>query len=53
MPGPGAGASWWMIDELGFDQSFLSRLDLITSVLTLSGLFLFRRFMAEKSIARS
>ena len=52
MPGPGAGASWWMIDELGFDQSFLSRLDLITSVLTLSGLFLVRRFMAEKSIAQ-
>ena len=52
MPGPGAGAGWWMIDELGFDQSFLSRLDLITSVLTLSGLFLFRRFMAEKSIAQ-
>ncbi len=41
-----------MIDELGFDQSFLSRLDLITSALTLAGLFLFRRFMAEKSIAQ-
>lgn len=52
LPGPGAGASWWMIDELGFDQSFLSRLDLITSTLTLAGLFLFRRFMAEKSIAQ-
>ncbi|CAL93770.1 putative permeases of the major facilitator superfamily [Azoarcus olearius] len=52
MPGPGAGASWWMIDELGFDQSFLSRLDLITSLLTLAGLFMFRRFMAEKSIAQ-
>ena len=52
MPGPGAGASWWMIDELGFDQSFLSRLDLITSALTLCGLFLFRRFMAEKTIAQ-
>ncbi|MCK2095308.1 hypothetical protein MX653_05035 [Thauera aromatica] len=51
LPGPGAGASWWMIDELGFDQSFLSRIDLITSTLTLAGLFLFRRFMAEKSIA--
>jgi hypothetical protein len=51
LPGPGAGASWWMIDDLGFDQSFLSRLDLITSGLTLAGLFLFRRFMAEKSIA--
>ncbi|MBR0568505.1 hypothetical protein J5J83_20470 [Azoarcus sp. L1K30] len=52
MPGTGAGAGWWMIDELGFDQSFLSRLDLITSALTLAGLFLFRRFMAEKSIAQ-
>ena len=52
MPGPGAGAGWWMIDDLGFDQSFLSRLDLITSALTLGGLFLFRRFMAEKSIAQ-
>ncbi|MCK0512280.1 hypothetical protein [Aromatoleum buckelii] len=52
MPTPGAGASWWMIDVLGFDQSFLSRLDLITSTLTLAGLFLFRRFMAEKSIAQ-
>lgn len=51
MPSPGPGASWWMIDELGFDQGFLSRLDLITSTLTLAGLFIFRRFMAEKSIA--
>lgn len=52
MPSAGAGASWWMIDDLGFDQSFLSRLDLIVSTLTLAGLFLFRRFMAENSIAR-
>ncbi|THF60733.1 folate/biopterin family MFS transporter [Pseudothauera rhizosphaerae] len=51
MPTSGAGSGWWMIDVLGFDQSFLSRLDLIVSTLTLAGLFLFRRFMAEKSIA--
>lgn len=51
LPGPGAGATWWMIDELGFDPAFLSRLDLITSTLALAGLFLFRRFMAERSIA--
>ncbi len=51
MPSPGAGVTWWMIDRLGFDQAFLSRLDLITSGLTLAGLFLFRRFMAERSIA--
>ncbi|MBN8448792.1 MAG: hypothetical protein J0M13_07280 [Candidatus Accumulibacter sp.] len=51
MPGPGAGSTWWMIDSLGFDQSFLAQLSLIASVLTLFGLFLFRRFMGERSIA--
>ena len=51
MPGPGAGSTWWMIDLLGFDQQFLAELSLIGSVLTLVGLFVFRRFMAERSIA--
>ena len=51
IPSPGAGLSWWMIDELGFDQQFLSLLSLIGSALTLVGMFLFRRFMAERSIA--
>jgi len=50
-PGPGAGSSWWMIDALGFDQQFLSVLSLIGSSLTLAGMFIFRRFMAEKSMA--
>lgn len=50
-PSPGAGLTWWMIDELGFDQQFLSVLSLIGSALTLGGMFLFRRFMAERSIA--
>ena len=49
-PTPGAGQTWWMIDELGFDQQFLSVLSLIGSALTLAGLFVFRRFMAERSI---
>ncbi|HQD81786.1 MAG TPA: hypothetical protein PK929_01845, partial [Quisquiliibacterium sp.] len=43
-------STWWMIDVLGFDQQFLSELSLIGSVLTLVGLFVFRRFMAERSI---
>jgi hypothetical protein len=50
VPGAGAGASWWMIDELGFDQQFLAQLSLIGSGLTLAALFGFRRFMAERSI---
>ncbi|WHZ23780.1 MAG: Folate carrier, cyanobacterial type [Nitrospira sp.] len=51
IPGPGDGATWWMIDTLRFDQQFLSVLSLIGSALTLVGMFLFRRFMAERSIA--
>jgi hypothetical protein len=51
MPTAGPGVTWWMIDELRFDQEFLSVLSLISSGLTLAGMFIFRRFMAEKSIA--
>jgi hypothetical protein len=51
IPTPGPGVTWWMIDELGFDQQFLSVLSLIGATLTLAGMFIFRRFMAERSIA--
>lgn len=51
LPGPGAGSTWWMIDELGFDQQFLAKLSLVGATLTLVGMFIFRRFMAERSIA--
>ena len=51
IPTPGAGATWWMIDELEFDQQFLATLSLIGSALTLMGMFIFRRFMAERSMA--
>ena len=51
LPNPGAGITWWMIDQLGFDQQFLATLSLIGAVLTLVGIFIFRRFMAERSIA--
>jgi len=50
VPGTGAGETWWAIDELGFDQQFLSELSLLTSSLTLLGMFIFRRFMAERPI---
>jgi len=51
IPGPGPGVTWWQIDVLGFDQQFLAELSLIASGLTLFGMFAFRRFMAEHSIA--
>jgi hypothetical protein len=50
VPSPGAGVSWWMIDQLGFDQPFFSVLSLIGSSLALVGMFVFRRFVADRSI---
>lgn len=50
VPGSGPGVSWWMIDQLGFDQPFFSVLSLIGSTLALAGMLVFRRFMAERSI---
>ncbi|GBF26237.1 folate-biopterin transporter [bacterium MnTg02] len=50
-PLPGAGAIWFEIDELGFDQQFIAILSFLTSCLTLVGMVLLRPLMATKSIA--
>jgi hypothetical protein len=50
LPGVGPGWSWFSIDELKFDEAFLAKLGAISSWLTLLGLFVFRRFMGERSI---
>jgi len=52
VPLPGAGATWWQIDVLGFDQHFLSVLTLITTLLALAGMLLLRPFMATTPIAK-
>lgn len=49
-PRPGDGATWFSIDELAFDQQFLSVLSLIASVLTLAGMVVLRPLMAHRSI---
>ena len=51
VPLPGAGATWFIIDQLGFNQQFLSVLSLIASCLTLVGMVLLRPVMASRSIA--
>lgn len=51
VPGPGPGVTWWMIDELKFDQQFLSVLSIIGSLMALVGLFVLRSWMADCSIA--
>ena len=49
-PLPGAGATWFTIDELGFDQQFLAVLSLITSLLALAGMIVLRPLMANHTI---
>jgi nitrate reductase NapAB chaperone NapD len=51
IPSPGAGAGWFVIDVLGFDQRFLSVLTLITSCLALAGMVLLRPYVATRTIA--
>jgi hypothetical protein len=51
MPSSGAGQQWWMNDVLHFNEQFFNVLNFIGSSLALFGMFLFRRFMAERSIA--
>ena len=51
-PGTGPGFTWFAIDELAFNEQFLSLLSLIISVLTLLGIWLFRSFMIHNSIVR-
>ena len=51
MPSTGAGSTWWMIDVLKFDQSFLAKLSLVAYALTLVGMFALRGYMARNSIA--
>jgi BT1 family len=52
VPLPGAGATWFEIDILGFDQQFLAVLYLITAVLTLVGMVALRPMMASKTISQ-
>jgi len=52
MPSPGPGLTWFEIDQLLFNERFLSILSLIASILTLVGIILLRPFMANNSIAR-
>ena len=51
MPSTGPGSTWWMIDVLKFDESFLAKLALLAYALTLAGMFALRGYMARNSIA--
>ena len=51
VPLTGPGVAWFEIDELGFDQQFISVLSMIGAALTLVGMFVLRPMMATHSIA--
>lgn len=50
MPGFGAGASWWQIDVLEFDEAFFGTLRQISSLLVIAGLFFLRGWMSRRPI---
>lgn len=50
MPGIGAGASWWQIDALGFDEAFFGTLRQISAVLAILGMFALRGWMSRRPI---
>ena len=50
MPSTGAGASWWQIDALGFDEAFFGTLRQISSILAIVGMFGLRGWMSRRPI---
>jgi hypothetical protein len=50
MPGIGAGASWWQIDVLRFDEAFFGTLRQISSILAIIGMFALRGWMSRRPI---
>ena len=51
MPPAGPGASWFMIDVLGFDKSFFGTLSQIGAGLAILGMWFFARTITERSVA--
>ena len=50
MPGIGAGASWWQIDSLKFDEAFFGTLRQISAILAIIGMFALRGWMSRRPI---
>ncbi len=50
MPTAGAGAGWWQIDVLGFDEAFFGTLRQIAALLAIAGMFALRSWMAKRPI---
>lgn len=51
MPGVGQGYSYWAIDGLGFDATFLGVLTQVGSIVGLAGLLVFRESIARRPVS--
>ena len=51
-PGPGDGAFWFTLDELGFDEAFLGHLRQTSAIIALVGLWLLRHQLTKHSVAK-
>jgi len=50
MPTAGAGAGWWQIDVLGFDEAFFGTLRQFSALLAIAGMFALRGWMTRRPI---
>jgi hypothetical protein len=50
MPTAGAGAGWWQIDALGFDEAFFGTLRQVSALLTIAGMLALRGWMGRRSL---
>ncbi len=50
MPTAGAGAGWWQIDVLGFDEAFFGTLRQFAALLAIAGMFALRGWMTRRPI---
>jgi len=50
MPTAGAGAGWWQIDVLGFDEAFFGTLRQVSSLLVIVGMIALRGWMGRRSV---
>ena len=51
MPTAGAGAGWWQIDVLGFDEAFFGTLRQLASILAILGMLALRGWMGRRSVS--
>ena len=50
MPGAGAGAGWWQMERLGFDEAFMGTLRQVSSILAIGGMLALRGWMSRRPV---